>query len=84
MAIWKDVSSFSKNDKVRTPRTFELAFGAFRLVVTRHIHYADNVWLAKCDGLFSERELRSVLAGDAKQEATKLAVLKLKEALEEL
>lgn len=42
---WEDATSYSRNDKDRTPRTWELKLNGFRISVTRHIHYPKDQWL---------------------------------------
>ena len=45
---WKDITSFSETDKERMPRTWELSFGGFRLIVTRHRAFAPDMWVMTC------------------------------------
>ena len=49
---WKDISSFSQGDKVRTPNAFELNADGFRLRVHRHMHHAPGEWLLTCEPWF--------------------------------
>lgn len=46
---WRDVTSYSRSDKVRDPRTYELRGVAdgvpLVITVTRHIDYDPDVWL---------------------------------------
>lgn len=37
--IWRDITSFSRDEKDRTPRTFQADVLGTRLIVTRHIDY---------------------------------------------
>ena len=42
---WKDITTYSHGDRVRTPRVWELDFGnRILLTVHRHIYYEDT-WL---------------------------------------
>ena len=42
---WEDITSYSQNDELRTPKSFEAAVGAFALIVTRHRDYSPETWL---------------------------------------
>ena len=66
--IWKDVTSISQDAK-HGPSVFETRLGRFRLVVHRHIHYPDNVWLASCEGVMNKCELVARDIEVAKREA---------------
>lgn len=69
MITWKDISSHSQNEKDRTPKTWECRAGVFRLIVTRHIHYKPDQWVARCDGVFDGLALTSKDIEMAKSEA---------------
>ena len=77
---WKDISSFSKNDKDRTPTTFELQAGDVRLVVTRHIHHP-GAWVAICEPFFRCKELDCEDIERAKEEAITVVRHKLGNSL---
>ncbi len=69
MSDWKDITSYSRSDTDKTPKSWALKAGPFRLVVHRHIHYGPNQWLATCPGVFEHQELESEDADRAKLEA---------------
>lgn len=46
---WVDKTSYSRGDKERVPRTWEIGAGDARLVVTRRIH--EEGWFMVCHGL---------------------------------
>ena len=85
MLNWKDVSSQSKSDKVRTPNSFETHCGQFRLCV-HYYHGYGNMWFVSCypPTLFSQHSLKSTDIKDAKAEATIILKKILTEALEDL
>lgn len=78
---WKDVSSFSKSDKDHTPRTWHARFGVFGLVLTRHIHYAADAWIASCPEVFAAKVMDSKEVHEAAAQAVGLLQCKLEEAL---
>lgn len=80
---WKDISSYSKNED-RTPRTWEAHFGEFKLVLTRHIHHAPDVWVTSCDGLFDRLEMTNKDLHGAAQEAKRKLSTRLETALHEI
>ncbi len=49
---WKDITSYSQGDKDRTPRTFEMAAGKMRLLVTRHRDLEPTEWKMEMQGCF--------------------------------
>lgn len=68
---WRDVTIYSQSNAKRVPATFEYSAGGVRLVVTRHIHSAPDVWtMFTSGGLSIERgALDSKDIEDAKREA---------------
>ena len=44
---WEDVSSWSRDEKDRTPKTWQCRLGPMVLVVTRHVHYRG--WVMRSD-----------------------------------
>lgn len=49
--MWKDVTSYSRDDKERKPTTFEARAGALRIVVTcGHVRYRPK-WVMHCFAL---------------------------------
>ena len=81
MIDWKDVTSYSRGEK-HDPSVFETRLGRFRLVVHRHIHYPDNVWLASCDGVLNKCELVARDIEVAKVEAVEMLRAILTNALD--
>lgn len=45
---WKDVSSWSRSDTVRTPKTWEASASGMRIVITRHRDYPPDAWILRC------------------------------------
>lgn len=45
--IWKDATSYSRNDSERIPTVWELELGEYTIMVHRHIYYKDT-WLLTC------------------------------------
>jgi hypothetical protein len=82
MSEWNDISSFSKGDTDRTPKSWDIIAGNVRLVVTRHIHY--DGWVTRCEPFFGIRQLESDAVEEAKKEAKALLRRKLEHALKEL
>jgi hypothetical protein len=66
--VWKDVSSFSRNDTERTSKTFEIRLNNFVLIVTRHIHYPADAWVGRCHELSFQKQLGSMQIEEAKTE----------------
>lgn len=66
---WRDVSSWSKYDTDRTPKTWELTIGRIKLCVTRSIYTATDEWLACCEPFLSQHTLKSKEITEAKREA---------------
>lgn len=81
---WVDRTSFSQNDKDRTPRTWTLQFEGFRVTVTRHIHYPGK-WVLSCYELRMDCvELKEAELEKAQKEALNLVRRKLKAMLEQV
>lgn len=81
---WKDRSSFSQGDKVRTPKTFEARAGSFRICVTRHIHHDPAEWVLICEPWFSQTVISTGTADEAKEAAIIAVRKKLAETLDAL
>jgi excinuclease UvrABC ATPase subunit len=47
---WKDITSYSRSDADRTPRSYEAIAGAVRVVVTRRIDLRPTDWLIEFGG----------------------------------
>ena len=78
---WEDISSHSRRDKDRTPKTWELRLAGIRVVVTRHIHFEPDEWVMTCDPWFEQRSLGRVDADEAKDAAVGAVREKLAESL---
>lgn len=84
MPEWKDVTSYSRSETDRTPRTFELRAGVFCITVTRHIHFDPAAWVLTCPPLFDTREISRGTADEAKGTAIEFVRSALSGALAEL
>lgn len=82
--MWKDVTTYSRDDKDRLPRVWHLDCGDMRVAVHKHIHYAPDAWLLTCSPFFDKRELCAKDADDAKAEALALVREKVKTLAEAL
>ncbi|MBS1199190.1 MAG: hypothetical protein H6R18_2975 [Proteobacteria bacterium] len=78
---WKDKSSFSQGDKVRTPKSFEARAGSLRITVTRHIHHDPADWVLICEPWFSQTVISTGTADEAKEAAVIAVRKKLAETL---
>jgi hypothetical protein len=67
---WRDISSFSREDKDRTPRAFELRTESMRVAVHRHMYYPGR-WMLSVYGTLEVqmRPLEAEDIEDAKAEA---------------
>jgi hypothetical protein len=73
---WRDQTSYSKNGS-REPRTFQLAYGHFRLIVTRSIYNEENEWVIRQAELKIEQTSKYTEIEKAQQEAIELAAKKI-------
>lgn len=49
---WGDATSYSRGDRERIPRTWELPVSdVFKITITRHIHYSPETWLLYCPAI---------------------------------
>lgn len=69
--MWKDISTYSRSDTDRTPRTWQCHAGGLNIAVTRHIHYPGD-WLLQCVPWFDNYVLKSKDIDAAKAEALAL------------
>ena len=84
MRHWEDITSFSRVDKDRTPRTWSMALASgTRLVVTRHIDYPGK-WIIRCNPYIDMQVLRSDDIDKAKEEAIKMILAYIKSDMEAL
>lgn len=70
--MWKDISSFSKAETDRSPKTFELKANGIRIVVMRHRDYPLGTWVARAEPYFSELQLKSIDSDSAQKEAIEI------------
>ncbi len=75
--IWKDISSYSREEKRTEPKTFEANVYELRLIITRHIHYEPELWLFTCEPFFDLAKLQSTKIDEAQAEAVHLLRLKM-------
>lgn len=80
MSAWRDISSYSRDDKERIPCSFDINLGGVRLVVTRKLHMQG--WYADAPPLFSTLKLHSEDIEGAKNEALTVLAGLLKGAFE--
>lgn len=82
---WKDVSSYSQRDAVRSPSNYELKSKFIRVHVHRHTDWPKDAWLLSCDQLGVIRyDLRETNLQDAQDKAILLIKSTLKAFLREL
>lgn len=70
--VWKNETSYSRDDVNREPRTWAMNVGAIKIIVTRR-HGLDGWWLM-CEPFYHLKSL-----GDAPEQDAKTAALKLVE-----
>jgi len=85
---WNDVTSFSRNDVDRTPKSWLLTLASgIRLVVTRHIDYPGK-WVIRCDPYIDIQVLNKLRRSDdidkAKEEAIKMILAYVKSDMDTL
>lgn len=78
---WQDITSFSRGDKDRTPKTWTAKFGAFKITLTRHIHYSPDQWVASSPGVFHIRPMESKDLHEAASQAQGSLKAALEDAL---
>lgn len=64
---WKDVTTYSRNDKDRTPQSWEIRLASERVVVTRYVGFPPNIWVLSWNG--RQQPLVQVDSEYAKREA---------------
>jgi len=79
---WKNVTSYSRGEKDRTPRVWDARIGQFRLSVHRHIYFKPDVWLCSCHGICDCQPLESKDIDQAKVEALQMFRAILAKAIE--
>lgn len=83
MVAWKDITTYTQNDKVRTPRVYVINLGKIRLTVHRHIDWPEDQWLASCQ-LFPMTQLSFKEIDKAKWEAVNIFESALVKALKDI
>ena len=77
---WKDATSYSRNDRERVPRTFDVTAGPVRLVVTCGHIACPGEWVMHGYGLNIDTEPLGLdaaePAGKAMEEAERVALIK--------
>lgn len=74
---WKNTTAYSmgQRDKV-TPRTWSAKHGGLCIVVTRHVYFADDVWVLTVQpglpGISNTHALESAAIKDAQLEALEM------------
>ena len=81
--MWEDVTSYSRGDTGRVPRSWKYNAGGLKIVVTRHVDYP-GAWILQCDPWFPARLLVSTDVENAKTEAFALVRAKIEIALRSL
>ena len=67
---WNNTTSYSQNEKDRTPRTWQMDVCGIRICVTRR--FGLQGWYLICEPWHSQRLLKSTDVDDAKTEAMEL------------
>lgn len=79
---WKDVTSYSRDDKERKPTTFEAKEGALRIVITcGHINHRPQ-WVMHCGAL--SIDTYPLKEGATKEQAEEESLALVHERLEDL
>lgn len=81
MIVWRDETSYSRNETKRLPRVWVSTAGGLRVSVHRHIYHAPDAWLLTCPPWFECYALRSKDAPTAKRQALELVRKKLRAAV---
>lgn len=69
MTRWKDVTSYSRGDTARVPKTWAIHSDGLRICVTR-MHGVDDTWFMHCREInVSEHQLDATDLEDARTEA---------------
>lgn len=73
--MYRDITTYSKNDKDRSPRILEGNLNGIKFIVHKHIYYGDD-WLLSCNELDVDKlELHT----DDMEKAKEVALNKLLE-----
>ena len=75
--IWKDTTSYSRNDKTRQPTTYAARAGDLHITVTcGHIYYR-GVWIMHCEPFYREHILGVDTLEQAQAKAIELIRVKI-------
>lgn len=75
---WEDVTTYTKSDKDRVPKSWEIRINDLRIVVTRHFYHDPTDWVLICEP-FCERK---VISRGSIDEAKRLAIQFISQKLE--
>lgn len=81
--IWKDISRYGQNEKLfeRKVKTVTCKIGNKALIVSRHIHFDPNQWVATFDGFFHQVVIGNQDLETAKIDALALAITHVSDLL---
>lgn len=54
---WEDITSYSRGDEKRKPKTFEIRFGHFRTVLHWNTRWEPKEWLLSVYGMFEQESI---------------------------
>jgi hypothetical protein len=80
--IWRDETTYSRDDKDRNPSIWNLYAGNLKITVHRHIHYAPDIWLLSCSDFYDKYELPDKDVEKAKKRAISLVSEKVEKMYE--
>jgi len=81
---WENISTYSKGDKERTPKSWRLKVGDFYILIHRHIHYPKDMWLLSSEPFFDKYEMPNKDIDECKMLAVDLVKTKLLQSLSHL
>lgn len=84
MRKWEDVSSYSRSENDREPKTWVILANRIKITVTRHIDYPKDRWVLFSPPWISALVLESKNIDDAKKEAIKIIKTNILESLSHL
>jgi len=68
---WKDISSYSQQDRNHIPHTFEIRRGQIRVSISKHIAYRGNEhpWVLHCVPWYNTYHLNTAKTADEAKDA---------------
>lgn len=66
---WKDISSYSKSDTDRAPRTWSLPAAGLTIIVTRHLDFPADAWVMRCAPFCDNLQISTGTVEEAKAAA---------------